>query len=69
VELRRTSGNILINTAGYWDKLLAFADSVVEAGFLPARSRALMQVAPDAQTAVQMAVAQIVEQITPRSNS
>jgi uncharacterized protein (TIGR00730 family) len=50
---------ILINTAGYWDKLLDFADSMVRAGFLPPKSRALMQVAPDAQTAVQMALAQI----------
>jgi hypothetical protein len=50
---------ILINTAGYWDKLLAFADSVVEAGFLPTRSRALMQVAPDARTAVRMLILQL----------
>jgi uncharacterized protein (TIGR00730 family) len=49
---------ILINTAGYWDKLLAFADSAVEAGFLPPRSRALMQVAADAQAAVDMVIAQ-----------
>jgi uncharacterized protein (TIGR00730 family) len=60
---------ILINTAGYWDKLLAFADDVVEAGFLPPRSRALMQVAPDARTAVRMAVHQISEQITPPPGS
>ncbi len=38
---------ILINTAGYWDKLLDFADSMVASGFLPAKSRTLMQVAPD----------------------
>jgi hypothetical protein len=50
---------ILINTAGYWDKLLAFADSIVEAGFLPPRSRAFMQVAPDAQSAVDMLLAQL----------
>jgi uncharacterized protein (TIGR00730 family) len=52
---------ILINTAGYWDKLLAFADSVVEAGFLPPRSRALMQVAPNAQVAVEM----VIDQLSP----
>jgi uncharacterized protein (TIGR00730 family) len=50
---------ILINTAGYWDKLLAFADSVVEAGFLPPRSRAFMQVATSAQVAVDMVIAQL----------
>jgi uncharacterized protein (TIGR00730 family) len=47
---------ILINTTGYWDKLLDFADSMVASGFLPPKSRSLMQVAPDAQTAVQMAL-------------
>jgi uncharacterized protein (TIGR00730 family) len=51
--------SILINTLGYWDKLLAFADSVVEAGFLPPRSRALMQVAPDSRTAVMMLMDQL----------
>jgi uncharacterized protein (TIGR00730 family) len=50
---------ILINTAGYWGKLLDFADSMVTAGFLPPKSRALMQVAPDARSAVRMALAQI----------
>jgi len=45
---------ILINTAGYWDKLLDFADSMVASGFLPAKSRTLMQVAPDSQAAVEM---------------
>jgi uncharacterized protein (TIGR00730 family) len=47
---------ILINSAGYWDKLLDFADSMVAAGFLPSKSRSLMQVAPDAQTAVHLAL-------------
>jgi uncharacterized protein (TIGR00730 family) len=56
---------VLINTGGYWDKLLAFADTVVEAGFLPPRSRALLQVAPDARSAVAM----VLDQITPLSGS
>jgi uncharacterized protein (TIGR00730 family) len=60
---------ILINTAGYWDKLLDFADSMVRAGFLPPRSRTLMQVAPDAQSAVLMAVQRIARQITPPPGS
>jgi predicted Rossmann-fold nucleotide-binding protein len=50
---------ILINTSGYWDKLLAFADSVVEAGFLPPRSRAFMQVAASSQVAIDMVIAQL----------
>jgi uncharacterized protein (TIGR00730 family) len=50
---------ILINTLGYWSPLLAFADSMVAGGFLPARSRSLMQVAPDAARAVRMVVAQL----------
>jgi uncharacterized protein (TIGR00730 family) len=60
---------ILINTAGYWDPLLAFADGIVKAGFLPDSGRALMQVAPDAKTAVQMAVRQIDEPVTPPQGS
>jgi uncharacterized protein (TIGR00730 family) len=48
---------ILINTLGYWDGLLAFLDSTVEEGFLKPENRALLQVAPDAGTAVRRAVA------------
>jgi uncharacterized protein (TIGR00730 family) len=47
---------ILINTAGYWDGLLAFLDSAVAAGFLRQRNRELLRVAADANEAVQMAV-------------
>jgi uncharacterized protein (TIGR00730 family) len=50
---------ILINTAGYWDPLLGFADTMVASGFLPLKSRALMQVAPDAAAAVRMLLAQL----------
>jgi hypothetical protein len=46
---------ILINTAGYWDGLLAFLDSTVEAGFLKSQNRALLKVAGDAGEAVRMA--------------
>jgi hypothetical protein len=56
---------VLINTAGYWDKLLAFLDSSVAAGFLPSKGRALLQVAPDARTAVRTALGQL----TPPSGS
>jgi uncharacterized protein (TIGR00730 family) len=47
---------ILINTAGYWDGLLAFLDTAVAAGFVKAQNRGLVQVAANAQEAVKMAV-------------
>ncbi len=47
---------ILINTAGYWDGLLAFLDTAVEAGFVKAKNRGLVQVAANAEEAVRMAV-------------
>jgi len=46
---------ILINTAGYWNGLLRFLDSAVEAGLLKPGNRALLQVATDAEEAVRMA--------------
>lgn len=48
---------ILINTAGYWDGLLAFLDTAVAAGFLKARNRALLQVAANAEEAIGLLVA------------
>jgi uncharacterized protein (TIGR00730 family) len=51
---------ILINTEGYWDGLLAFLDHAVEAGFLKAENRRLLQLASNADAAV----AKVVEQIT-----
>ena len=48
---------ILINTAGYWDGLLAFLDSTVVAGFLRQQNRGLLRVAANAAQAVEMAVA------------
>jgi hypothetical protein len=50
---------ILINTLGYWDGLLAFLDSAVAAGFLKPENRALLHVAPDAASAVSLAVSQM----------
>jgi uncharacterized protein (TIGR00730 family) len=47
---------ILINTAGYWDGLLAFLDSAVAAGFLRQGNRELLRVAASAKEAVRMAV-------------
>jgi uncharacterized protein (TIGR00730 family) len=47
---------ILINTAGYWDGLLAFLDSTVAAGFLKPENRALLLVAPNAAEALWMAL-------------
>ena len=48
---------ILINTAGYWDGLLAFLDTAVAAGFLKAKNRELLRVAEDADEAVEMVAA------------
>jgi uncharacterized protein (TIGR00730 family) len=45
---------ILINTAGYWDGLLAFLDTAVAAGFVKAKNRGLVQVAANAEEAVRM---------------
>ena len=45
---------VLINTVGYWDGLLAFLDTAVDAGFLKQKNRALMRVAADAAEAVGM---------------
>jgi len=47
---------ILINTAGYWDGLLAFLDSAVAAGFVRQGNRNLLRVAADAKEAVRIAV-------------
>src|SRR5208283_5753973 len=46
---------ILINTAGYWDGLLAFLDSVVAAGFLKPHNRQLLRVAATAVDALRLA--------------
>lgn len=46
----------LINTAHYWDGLLAFLDTAVTAGFLKAENRGMLQLARDAEEAVEMVV-------------
>lgn len=45
---------VLINTAGYWDGLLEFLGTAVEAGFLKAENRKLMDMASDAEEAVRI---------------
>ena len=45
---------ILINTAGYWNGLLAFLDTAVEAGFLKAKNRELLHVAACAADAIKL---------------
>jgi hypothetical protein len=45
---------ILINTAGYWDGLLAFLDTAVAAGFVKLENRDLFLVAASAAEAVAM---------------
>jgi uncharacterized protein (TIGR00730 family) len=47
---------ILINTANYWGGLLAFLDHAVEAGFLKAENRGLLELVGSAVEAVQLAV-------------
>jgi uncharacterized protein (TIGR00730 family) len=47
---------ILINTAKYWDGLLAFLDRAVEAGFLKAENRRLLEVAATAEEAVRILI-------------
>jgi uncharacterized protein (TIGR00730 family) len=46
---------VLINTAGYWDGLLAFLDTAVSAGFLKQKNRELLRVAANAAEAVKIA--------------
>ena len=46
---------ILINTAGYWNGLLAFLDTAVAAGFLKPKNRKLLLVADNARNAVALA--------------
>jgi uncharacterized protein (TIGR00730 family) len=46
---------ILINTANYWDGLMAFLDTAVASGFIEARNRELLRVAPNAAEALAMA--------------
>jgi len=43
---------VLINTAGYWNGLMAFLDGAVEAGFLRAENRELLEVVGTAAEAV-----------------
>lgn len=46
---------VLINTLGYWNGLLDFLDTTVEAGFLKAENRALLLVAGNAKEALLLA--------------
>ena len=43
---------VLINTAGYWDGLLAFLDKAVAAGFLKPKNRDLLRVASNTEEAI-----------------
>ncbi len=50
---------VLINTAHYWDGLLAFLDRAVEAGFLREENRRLLEVVASARDAVGRATSQL----------
>jgi len=45
---------ILVNTANYWDGLLAFLDIAAQAGFIEARNRELVRVAANSADALAM---------------
>ncbi|MGB7266660.1 MAG: TIGR00730 family Rossman fold protein [Terracidiphilus sp.] len=47
---------ILVNTANYWDGLLAFLDTAVAAGFIELKNRNLIRIAANAADALAMAV-------------
>ena len=49
---------ILINTLGYWNGLLTFLDTAVDAGFIEVRNRQLVSVAANAAEALDMAFGQ-----------
>lgn len=44
---------ILLNTDGYWEPLIALIDHVIEQGFADATLKALLSVAPSAETAME----------------
>jgi uncharacterized protein (TIGR00730 family) len=50
---------ILINSTGYWNGLLRFLDTAVEAGFVKPENHALLRVATSAEEAVAMALAEL----------
>ena len=50
---------ILINSTGYWHGLLDFIDTAVESGFIKPENRELLRLAPSAEAAVAMAVAEL----------
>lgn len=43
---------LLINTAGYWDGLIAFLDTAVKAGFVKPENRRLLHAVPSAKDAM-----------------
>jgi uncharacterized protein (TIGR00730 family) len=47
---------ILINTAGYWNGLLAFLDTAIEAGFIEAKNKTLLRVAANSAEALEAAL-------------
>ena len=48
---------ILVNTAGYWNGLLQFLDSAVDAGFLKLKNRRLLRLAACAADAIELVTA------------
>jgi uncharacterized protein (TIGR00730 family) len=56
---------ILVNSTGYWDGLLRFLETAVQAGFVKPENMALMLVARSAEEAVAMALESMPATIAP----
>ncbi len=50
---------VLVNTLGYFDALLRFADHAVEQGFVRAEHRAALQVVPHAEAAIALLASEL----------
>jgi hypothetical protein len=57
---------ILVNSTGYWDGLLRFLDTAVEAGFVRPENRMLLRVASSVDAAVAMAAEAVGEMSSAR---
>lgn len=50
---------ILVNTAGYWNGLLAFLDTAITAGFIEAKNKALLRVAANSAETIEVALSEM----------
>jgi predicted Rossmann-fold nucleotide-binding protein len=47
---------VLVNTAGYWNGLIAFLDTAIASGFIEAKNKALLRLAANSAEALRMAM-------------